>query len=153
MSGHAAVRGGCPEPGAATRRGLREVVAVAPGCVRDWRPRSLQLTGLLHVPPCPPLPEFQGAQALPFSAAAASCSARVRALGDLPPQGAGAVRPLPSHIPYFGNLHGALETSNHLYLPSFLGLTAFFRIPGCCSASRASAKGINTSQEWPSAQD
>lgn len=95
----------------------------------------------------------EGDRAPPFSPVAARSSSGMRALGDWPPQGAGAVRPLPSLIPYFGNLHCALETSNHLYLPSLLGLTAFSRIPECCSASQASAKRINTSQEWPSAKD
>ena len=75
---------------------------------------------------CLVLERPEGARAPPFSAAAASCSARVRALGDLPPQGAAAVGPLPSHIPYFGNLHGALETSLLGFLLSWEGKWIFY---------------------------
>lgn len=88
---------------------------------------------------CLVLERPEGDWAPPFSQLRPTVPAGMRAPGDLPPQGAGAVRPLLSLTLFTGNLRCDLETFNHLYLPSSLGLTAFFRILECCSASRASA--------------
>ena len=77
---------------------------------------------------CLVLERPEGDWAPPFSQLRPAVPAGMRAPGDLPHQGAGAVRPLLSLTPFIGNLRCALETFNHLYLPSSLDLTAFSRI-------------------------